>query len=344
MYNHILNVIKPETWNLNVRSVIASQVFYSKHSNYFFYTYILYEAQAYGGVLPPKIAVMDFLPNIYEIKNGKILRVLDILRLIIVLLIMLTGAVYFWRQYEKGSKLPEEERSSLVSLFFKTSAFSDFFVFVFYIICFVYKITNLSVSLEESLIFADLKVGAVPFYMQNNFEFFNLLMAFETQIILECLLVFGSLFKLMNLFVLFTRVKVFFAYLLNAFARVFSYFLLVLFLIISFSFFSNNLWGAHFEQYRDLAGSLTATLLLSIGHFNTDAFSLNFTIWNVIYIFLFFMIFIYFITTSFVAIYMESFRLNSLKYGNAYDYRMLSEQKMEEIVKKPKKKFLCFYY
>ena len=148
----------------------------------------------------------------------------------------------------------------------------------------------------------------------------------------------------MNIFVIFNRVKVFFSYLINAFAGIFSYFLLVLFLIISFSFFSNNLWGSHSEQYRDLAGSLTATLLFTIGHFNTEAFSLNFTIWNAIYIFLFFMIFIYFITTTYVGIYMESYRLNSLKYGNAYNYRMLNEQQHEKDFgkKKQKKKFWCF--
>lgn len=327
-----------------MRSVIASQVYYSKHSNYFFYTYILYELQSFGDVLPPKINVMDFLPNIYSIKNGSLINIFDILRIVIVSIIMLTGSIFFWRKYEQNKLIPEEERSSFFFLLFETSYFSDLFIFVFYIACCVFKFDKLDKNLEKELLFTDIVLNSISLYFQSNFEFYNILMSFESQIILECLLVFGCLIKLITLFNIFSRVKIFFLYVINAFAKIFSYFLLVLFLIVSFSFFSNNLWGSYSEQYRDLAGSLTATLLLSIGHFTNEAFSLNFTIWNVIYIFLFFMIFIYFITTSFVGIYMESSRLNCLKYGNSYEYRTLNQKPIEQHVNRKKTKFWCFYY
>ncbi len=284
---------------------------------------------------------MTFLPNIYDINNGSTMRALDILRLISVLVIMFTGSVYFQREYEKVKKLPEDERSSLLELIFETNFFSDIYTLTLYLACFAIKITKLSVNLEQSIYFQNIKIENEPFYIENNFEFFNFVSIFESQIILECLLVFGCLFKIMNAFVLFKRVKVFSSYLINAFARVFSYFLLVFFLIISFSFFSNNLWGSYSEQYRDVIGSLTATLLLSIGHFNKEAFTSYATVWNDIYIFLFFMIFIYFITSSYVGIYIESFRLNSLKLGDGYDYRLLGEQQ-DDSNKKPKKRFWCF--
>jgi len=326
--------ILEDEWTNRVRSVIISQVFYSKQSNYYYYTYILYEIQPFGSVLDPVIVVEDFLPNIYEYKYGNIIHVLDIIRLILVILIGKTGTLYFLKKFNEQKCLPEEEQKSAFILIFETNYFSDLYMFSLYISAFVIKVLYLSIDLEKELVFNDYKIDQTQVFWQNNFDFYNIVNKFQTQIILECLLIFGGSFKIITLFNVFPRIKIFFLYVGSAFRVVFAYFLLMLFMIISFSLFSNNLWGAYLDEYRDFSSSLTGTLLLSIGHFNRNAFSLNFTIWNFIYIFLFFMIFIYFIMSTFVGLYIEAFRLNSLKYGNSYEYRLLNEKTSTDKQKK----------
>jgi len=275
--------------------------------------------------LDPQIRVSDYLPNIYSYKNGNILRILDIFRIILSFFILITGNLNFIKKYRKNNTLFEEEQVSLLTLIFEKSFLVDILSFFFYFVCNIYKWTYLNYDLEKvvGLIELEIENRTIPF--QSRFEFYNVLIAFEIEIILECLLIFFFLFKLTNFLVVLKRLNVFIKYIIDSFFKVCQYFVIIMFLIISFSIFSNNLWGCYLDEYRNLSSSMIGTLLFSIGHFNKNAFSINWTIWNIIYILLFFMIFIYFIITSFVGIYMESYRVNSLKYGNSYDYRLLND-------------------
>ena len=334
IFQILLEVYKPADWSKSVRSIIASQTFYSTESKYFYYTYILYEITIYGNILPPVCYVINFLPNIYSDVNGSLFRLLDIIRIIFIILIFLLDLKEFSNGY-KILKLKSKEQqgtTTLMDFLINSNLIVDFVILLLYFIVYIIKIAFLSTDLISN---TDL-INSNEYYFQSGFEYFNIANNFEWELIIECLIIIACLFKFMNLVVLTRRITVFFNYILLAFKTIIAYFFIILFLIITFSFFSNNLWGPNLDEYRDVISSVTGTLLFSIGHFNTSSYKFNFPIWNIIYIFLFFMIFIYFILNSFIGVYMESYRLTVLKFGNSYDFRELEKNKNDIIQKKNK--------
>lgn len=325
-FSYVLDYIKPSNWVKSVRSIIVSQAFYSKSANFYFYTYTNYEIPPYGGILDPQFIVIPFLPNIYKYDYGKLLGILDILRIVIAIILLISGFLNFTKTYSVAQALPLEEKPTIFDILIETNFMTDIYTFVLYLACFIIKLVSLSLNFSSSLFFAKTNVNGETISIQNNYELFNIAENFQTQIILECLLIFGDIFKFANIFSLNPRFKLFFNYIVLCFRKTIVYFIVVLFLIISFSIFSNNLWGYYTSDYKDIWISITGTLLFSIGHFNGTAYDNNYMIWNIIYILLFFMVFIYFIMTSFVGLYMECYRLNNLQSGNSYEIRFLANK------------------
>ena len=77
--------IGKDRWSSVVRSIIASLTLYNINTDYFLYTYILYEIPSYGGLINPTIQVLNFLPNIYI--HSQTIQVFDIIRFIISILL-----------------------------------------------------------------------------------------------------------------------------------------------------------------------------------------------------------------------------------------------------------------
>ena len=82
--------------------------------------------------------------------------------------------------------------------------------------------------------------------------------------------------------------------------------------------------------YEEYASAFFSTIMFSIGHFQKGIFDPRNGNYQVVFTFLFFIIVIYFQLYSYFGIYLEAYRINSLKHGNSYEIRMLRRLKREE--------------
>jgi hypothetical protein len=317
-----INKDTKDNWNSIVRSVIASQTLYNKYSDFFIYMSILYEIPSYGGSINPIVEVRNFLPNIYEYSS--IISLIDLIRLIICILILILEMVFLTNRYgENKSKKKIVTREKLIN----TRVILSFLIFIFLLVILLMRITTLSQDLNILTNFQKVEYEQLgkTFSLMNNRDCADIVQSFEINVMLECILIIFLIAYVIEFFNILYRYKIFVNYVANCFRQIFFYYLIVLLILFSFSLFANNLWGQFREKYSDIYLSITSTLLFSIGHLDFSALN-DFKEWSMFYLCLFFFIFIYFIMTSFVGIFIEAYRLNSLKYGNMNDNRILKEE------------------
>ncbi len=77
---------------------------------------------------------------------------------------------------------------------------------------------------------------------------------------------------------------------------------------------SNNLWGTVDQRFVDLMGSLSNVLMNSIGHITIT--ENGYDGWNFVYIILFFSFFIYFLINTFVGLFLEVYRISTIRKGH----------------------------
>ena len=114
--------------------------------------------------------------------------------------------------------------------------------------------------------------------------------------------------------------------------KVLSLFIFYIILIIFFAIFCQILFGSTSEQFTKYSIALLTTLEFSSSHFNTNIFTPSSyqEKYQVVFMFLLFIFVIYFFISSFFGIYLESYRLNSLKHGNTYEMRIIERLKKIE--------------
>jgi hypothetical protein len=232
--------------------------------------------------------------------------------------------VFLTNRYgENKSKKKIVTREKLIN----TRVILSFLIFIFLLVILLMRITTLSQDLNILTNFQKVEYEQLgkTFSLMNNRDCADIVQSFEINVMLECILIIFLIAYVIEFFNILYRYKIFVNYVANCFRQIFFYYLIVLLILFSFSLFANNLWGQFREKYSDIYLSITSTLLFSIGHLDFSALN-DFKEWSMFYLCLFFFIFIYFIMTSFVGIFIEAYRLNSLKYGNMNDNRILKEE------------------
>lgn len=221
--------------------------------------------------------------------------------------------------FDAKKKLHETDKNinSYILIFFQPKVITTSIIMILYVILFVSKLSHLNIDLNNVLII-DLanKYGSAIYY-----DFYPIVQKYELVVILETVIIF-SLFARMIFFIYdYPRVNTFFIFLFNSFKKIIVFFIILMMFIICNAIFANNLWGNNYEVYKDLPASITNILLFSIGHFQIQIYGQSFTIWNIIFTLQFFFIFIFYCLTTFVGIFLESYRITSLEIGYSYDSR-----------------------
>ncbi len=309
-----------------MRAVTFSFTLFNNFNKFYFYINLVYEWPSQGGILPAKIGVSPFLINVYERNLGNLTKLTDILRLIFSL-IMLILTLNNFNQAKK--QLHETQRNMIeyLKIFLSAKMIVNIFIMLFYIICFALKLIYLMQNPEDLV----KTFKADGFLNLNKFDFYEIKQNYETCIVIETIIVFFLFFRFIIFFYDLTRTNIFFIYIFKAFANVYVFLIILVMIIVSQAIFANNLWGQNFDEYRDLAGSIVNTLLFSIGHYQKSIMtSKNNKIWTIVFTVYFFFIVIYFFLSIFVGIFLESYRLNSLKNGYAYDLRLTAAIRSED--------------
>ena len=149
---------------------------------------------------------------------------------------------------------------------------------------------------------------------------------------LECSLCICLLLRIFTIICKFTRFKNFSKYIKLSLIKILPYFIFLVIILLFFSIFAQILFGPLNHTYVDYPSSFFSTLLFSIGHFQKNIIN-PFTThvnYQVVFTFLFFIIIVYFQLYSYFGIYIETYRINSLKHGNCFDIRMMRRLRKED--------------
>jgi hypothetical protein len=274
------------------------------------------------------------LVNVYDTDSGSMIKLFDILRLIFSLIMLI---LTFNNFVQAKNKLHETQKHMVeyLKIFLSPKMIINIAIMILYLSVFVIKVLYLS-SNPSDLIKTS---NEDDFLAAKKFDFFMINYHFENCIILETVIIFLLFFRFIFFFFDIARTQIFFIYIFKSFANVYVFLIILIMIILSKSIFANNIWGENFDEYRDIAGSILNTLLFSIGHYRRNIMESDFNkTWTLIFTILFFFIIIYFFMSTFVGIYLEAYRLNSLKNGYGYDFRMIKLLLADEPVKKKRRK------
>jgi hypothetical protein len=209
----------------------------------------------------------------------------------------------------------------------------DLIVFCLYIAYFSLKVKNLYNDVEK---FENTEITKEKEEDLQIREYYSIAEAYETVIQLESCIIICLLLKFFCYLSMIPRVQIFSNYLRLAMIKIFPFFIIYIILILFFAIFANVLFGIQNKNFKDYSSSFLSTLLFSLSHYQTEIYTPATPEQNyqVVYVFMFFVIIIYFEMNYFLGIYLESYRLNSLKYGNIYSERFLNKLMEKEGDKK----------
>lgn len=285
-----------------------------------------------------------FLPNVYLLNNGNLLLILDVLRLIFAILIFLFSLKQFFEQKAK-LHATEININSYLRLIFQPQMITTLIVLILYLLSFGTKLTKLNNDVSpyfgtdptQDYRSVLTQVNILHFNLK---EFFPMVNNFRFNIITETILIFALFARLIFFVGAYKRISIFFSYVFFSIKNLLMFILILVLFFIFFTIFANNLWGPEIKEFRDFSGALASVLMMSIGHFYAGIFLTSHRLWNLLFALLFFLTIIYFILHSFVGIYLEAYRLSSLRDGYSYYERVedeVEEKKVEENNKEEQK-------
>lgn len=336
--NEIALFVEEKTKDNNFLAFTISLTAYSFISETYYYASYLVESSDKNNEFLMNSNVIPFYPNLKEVKGGLAVFVLDIFRLIFIILIFLAVFKKLFDSIKgKGKNKPNSKLKDTSPSFFETlfslDVLLDLIVFCLYIAYFSIKVKNLYKDVEKYENTVKTKEGKEDLQIR---EYYPIADAYETVIQLESCIIICLLLRFFCYLSMIPRVQIFSNYLRLAMIKIFPFFIIYIILILFFAIFANVLFGIQNKNFKDYSSSFLSTLLFSLSHYQTEIYTPATPEQNyqVVYVFMFFVIIIYFEMNYFLGIYLESYRLNSLKYGNIYSERFLNKLMEKEGDKK----------
>ena len=303
---------------------------YNVFTKHYYYISFLYEFSTMTGNALPKIDIIPFIPDLSKTSGGKNIKVLDIFRLIIILLISLSTIYQFYLNFTTKTKRNISNKGkhikqhSFLSAFFTMEVIIDIVNLIIFFILFVRK----KKSLYQNMIKNENISIDNKFFQLETKEYQQIVHDYQFVIQLESLLIVLLLFRILIFLNQTPRVKRYFNYLRLSLYRVYPYFILYFFFCIMFAIFAQQIWGNYDKNYQIYNRSLLSVIEFSIFHVQKIIYNnKNNNIYAAIFTFIFYVILIYFMINTFFGIYLECYRLTTLKHGIGYDSRIIKKIK-----------------
>jgi hypothetical protein len=273
------------------------------------------------------------LINLYTFGTaGAVVMACDIIRIIAVFVIAI-GALNYFNEAKASLHATERDIAHIALLVFHPTLLTSLIMIILYIYIFAKKFTYLNQDLGQYL---DLDLSK-DYARFKKFEFFSIVDNFESVLLLESILLFAIIARYLFVMGNIKRINTFFQYLTNSFKAVIAYWLIIILFAVFFSIFANNIFGELFFSFSSFGNAFVHVLLFSIGHLETDIFYHNDYGWSMIWVFLFYFVFIYFFLNNFIGIFLEEYRIISLKKGYSYERRKHIDDDDLSHMKKKKK-------
>ncbi len=333
--NLILQVVGKDFFGNNFvkqKAVIFDFTVYNTITKTYYYIYFLYENSFTSDGPLPKVKIIPFYPDLKELSHGQAIYVLDIFRLIFVLVLFIIMFKTIYDEIIENITLQKKNKpsKSVLSIIFSLDVLIDLALFVIYVSLFALKVNNLYNKAK------DREKASIPtesYSRISAMEYYNIATKYETVVMLECSLIICLLLKFFAYLAKLVRFHNIAKYIKLSITKGLSLFIFYIILIIFFAIFGQILFGPSSNKFTKYSIALLSTLELSISHFDTKIFTPSSyqEKYQVVFMFLLFVCVIYFFISSFFGVYLESYRLNSLKHGNTYEMRIIERlNKMEK--------------
>ena len=210
----------------------------------------------------------------------------------------------------------EKKKETLLESIFSLRTLIDILLFTFMVVSFSAKNNNLYQNLEKN----ENTKQEGKFEILNNIEYYKIARSFEISIIYDSILLILCLFRLLTFFSNFKLIRPIYMYIRNSFYRAIPFLFIYIILILIFALYGHFLFGLEYESYSKYSKSFLSCLQLSVYHFkkihNPNSI---FIMYESVFIFLFSVLIIFFIGNSFFGMYLDTYRINNLKYDNIYN-------------------------
>jgi hypothetical protein len=316
-------------WDDGLRAVVATFTFLQKQSTMYFFVSITYECTAEGSVLPPNVFVDNFMLDIYGGTRGAKMHIMDIIRLIITILLF---AFIIKDIIDDKRKLSlNGENYSIFRIILATKVILECCSIFTYWGSLAIKLNYLNDKIGNTLYRAE-DISTHQWVTIPRFEFFWTQYWYFTDNCIESAIFILVSWRFCMFFYTFSRIRSFGFFLVSAFMKISSFLLILIIVIFTFAVFSNNLFGNEFDNFRDFSTSLVNILMFSIGHFNISVLKFNQTMWLIILMILILIILIFFFLSTFVGIYLESFRITSMRKGYSFDKKNKDSERFMKFI------------
>jgi hypothetical protein len=323
--NALFDILKREQYlfySNSLRGAYMTMTYFHYPDQFFYYVNVLFEFNTFGKVSIPRINVTPFNLNIYYDKTGKILLVLDIIRLVLSFFLALMAL----KNLKDNFDLKKGTQASVADyvLTVINPFFSLIFVsFILYLIVFIKKMSSLNQNL--STVFS-IKKGVYDFKELNKNDYGNIAYDYEFVVMLDTLIIYLLFARICLVFSDFTRIKMFFSYMKISIINSFTFICIISLIFVSFAVFANNLFGDEKDNFRDFGASLMSVILITIGHFrliDTEKNKVDY-IWKNFFLTLYIFIVVYLFLSTFIGIFLDSFRIAILRDRSTYSSRLLN--------------------
>jgi len=318
-YLLLLNTKQTNIFDAGLRSIIVILFFMHPQTNRFIYIYLLYEINTDGCVLGLKYYNKIFTMNIYFGVDGEKLYIKDIIRLSLCGVILLSTLVEWFLRKSKFDKKNTSSFGNLMAIFVQPILLTNYIMFSLNLFSFLVKFKCLQYDYTN---ISNIYKGNVTQSFES--DLYNSLGWFELVNNIESGLIFAVMVKFVMLFAEIDSIRVLILYIKNSSYKLGFYIFFLFFILLGFSTLSNNLWGTVDQRFVDLMGSLSNVLMNSIGHITI--IENGYDGWNFVYIILFFSFFIYFLINTFVGLFLEVYRISTIRKGH------LAEREKEMLI------------
>ncbi len=257
--------------------------------------------------------------NIYFGVDGEKLYIKDIIRLSLCGVILLSTLVEWFLRKSKFDKKNTSSFGNLMAIFVQPILLTNYIMFSLNLFSFLVKFKCLQYDYTN---ISNIYKGNVTQSFES--DLYNSLGWFELVNNIESGLIFAVMVKFVMLFAEIDSIRVLILYIKNSSYKLGFYIFFLFFILLGFSTLSNNLWGTVDQRFVDLMGSLSNVLMNSIGHITI--IENGYDGWNFVYIILFFSFFIYFLINTFVGLFLEVYRISTIRKGH------LAEREKEMLI------------
>jgi hypothetical protein len=318
-----------------MKAIIIDFTLYNYNSNLYYYIYFLIELNQNSGTLPIKYEIKPFHSNLKKMENGKGIKIIDIFRLIFAIILFLNTllGIYFNHFKDKSNtelikEKKDNRKETLLDTILSLRTLIDIFLFIFMIISFSIKNNNLYQNLSKNEDTAQSKDNLTDYKFLKNIEYYKISHSFELSIIYDSILLILCFLRILIFFSNFELIRPIYMYIRNSFYRAIPFLFIYIILILIFALYGYFLYGLEYDSYSKYSKSFLSCLQLSIYHFkNIHNPNSIFIMFESVFIFLFSVLIIFFIGNSFFGMYLDTYRINSLKYNNMYNIKKMLLEK-----------------